>query len=67
MPTKDVHLPEGKTMAFYFEMVKKPSDLSGGPVAVKMKLQREDCLSQTLSVTYSYEYYKHWSRRVAHS
>ena len=29
-------------------MVKKPTDLSDGPVVVKMKSQREDCLSQTL-------------------
>ena len=31
-------------------MVKKPSDFSNGPVIVKMKSQREDCLPQTLRV-----------------
>ena len=47
---KDIHLPIGKTTAFECEMVKKPSDLSDGPVVVKMKSQREDCLPQTLRV-----------------
>ena len=47
-PTEDIHLPVGKTTAFDCEMVKKPSDLSDGPVYVKMRLQREDCLPQTL-------------------
>ena len=31
-------------------MVKKCSDLSDGPLVVKMKSQREDCVSQTLRV-----------------
>ena len=35
-PTKDIHLPTGKTTAFDCEMVKKPSDLSGGLVVVKI-------------------------------
>ena len=49
-PTKDIHLPVGKTTTFDCEMVKKPSDLSDGLVIVKMKSQREDCLPQTLRV-----------------
>ena len=49
-PTKDIHLPVGKTTAFDCEMVKKPSDYSDGPVVVKMKSWREDCLPQTLRV-----------------
>ena len=49
-PSKDIHLPVGKTSAFDCEMVKKPSDLSDGPVVVKMTSQREDCLPQTLRV-----------------
>ena len=49
-PTKDIHLPVGKTTAFDCEMVKKLSDLSECPVVVKMKSQREDCLPQTLRV-----------------
>ena len=49
-PTKDIHLPVVKTGVFDCEMVKKPSDLSDGPVVVKMKSQREDCLPQTLRV-----------------
>ena len=49
-PTKDIHLAVGKTTAFDYEMVKKPSDLSDGPVVVKMKSQTEDCLPQTLGV-----------------
>ena len=47
--TKDIHLPVGKTQAFDCEMVNRPSDLSEGPVSVKMKSQREDCLPETLS------------------
>ena len=31
-------------------MIRKPSDLSDGPVVVKMKSQREDCLPETLRV-----------------
>ena len=31
-------------------MVKKSSELSGGPVVLKIKSQREDCLPQTLRV-----------------
>ena len=49
-PTKDIHLPGGKTTAIDCEMVKKPSDLSDDPVAVKMKSQREDYLHQILRV-----------------
>ena len=36
-PSKDIHLPVGKTNAIDCEMVRKPSDLSDGPVVVKMK------------------------------
>ena len=43
-PSKDIHLPVGKTTTFDCEMLKKHSDLSDGPVVVKMKPQREDCL-----------------------
>ena len=50
-PTKNIHLPVGKTTAFDCKMVKKnPSDLSDGPVVVKMRSHREDCLPQTLRV-----------------
>ena len=49
-PTKDIYLPVGKTTAFDCEMVKKPSDLSDGPVVVKMKSQIEDCLPPTLRI-----------------
>ena len=49
-PSKDIHLPVGKTTAIDCEMVRKPSDLSDGPVVVKMKTWREDCLPQTLIV-----------------
>ena len=49
-PSKDIHLPVGKTTAIDSEIVKKPSDLSDGPVVVIMKSQREDCLPQTLRV-----------------
>ena len=35
-PSKDIHLPLDKTIAFDCEMVKKPSDLSDGPVVVKI-------------------------------
>ena len=49
-PSKDIHLPVGKTTAIDCEMVRKPPDLSDGTVVVKMKLQREDCLPQTLKV-----------------
>ena len=49
-PTKNIHLLVGKTTAFDCEMVRKPSYLSDGPVAVKMKSQREDCLPWTLRV-----------------
>ena len=49
-PTKDFHLPVGKTTASDCEMVNKPSDLSAGQVVVKMKSQREDCLPQALRV-----------------
>ena len=45
---KAIHLQGGKTIAFDYEIVKKPSYLSDGLVIVKRKLQREDCLSQTL-------------------
>ena len=50
-PSKDIHLPTGKTTAFDCEIVKKPPDLSDGTVVVKIKLQREYCLPQTLRVT----------------
>ena len=36
-PTKAFHLPVGKATAFDCEKVKKPSDLSDGPVVVKTK------------------------------
>ena len=49
-PSKDIHLPVGKTIAIDCEMVRKPSDLSVGSVVVKMKSQREDSLPQTLRV-----------------
>ena len=49
-PSKDTHLPVGKTRAIDCEMIRKPSDLSDGTVVVKMKSQREDCLPQTLKV-----------------
>ena len=49
-PSKDIHLPVGKTKATDCEMVKKPPDLSDGTVVVKMKSQREDCLPPTLGV-----------------
>ena len=50
IPTKDIHLPVGKTTAIDCEMVRKPPDLSDGTVVVKMKSQKEDCLPQTLRV-----------------
>ena len=50
IPTKDIHLPVGKTKAIDFDMVRKPPDLLDGTVVVKMKSWREDCLPQTLSV-----------------
>ena len=50
IPTKDIHLPVGKTTAIDCEMVRKPPDLSDGTVVVKMKSQREDSLPQTLRV-----------------
>ena len=31
-------------------MIKKPSDLADGPVVMKMKSQRKDCIPQTLKV-----------------
>ena len=70
-PTKDIHLPVGKTTAFNCEMVKEPPDLSDGPIVVKMKSQKEDCLPQTLRVALvngqiHREYYKYWPGRVAH-
>ena len=46
-PSKDIHLPVGRTTAIHCEMVWKPSDLSDGPVVVKMKSQREGSLPQT--------------------
>ena len=49
-PSKDINLPVGKTTAFDWEMVKKPSDLSHGFTVVKMKSQREDTQPQTLRV-----------------
>ena len=49
-PSKDIHLPVGKTTAIDCEMVRKPPDLSDGTVVVKMKSEREDCLPQTLKV-----------------
>ena len=49
-PSKDIHLPLGKTTVIDCEMIRKPSDLSDGIVVVKMKSQREDCLPQTLRV-----------------
>ena len=49
-PSKDIHLPVGKTRAIDCEMVKKPPDLSDDTVVVKMKSQKEDCLPQTLRV-----------------
>ena len=36
-PSKDIHLPVGKTTATDCEMVRKLSDLLDGPVVVKMK------------------------------
>ena len=45
-----MHLPVGKTTAFDCEMIRKPSDLADGPVIVKMKSQRDNCLPQTLRV-----------------
>ena len=50
IPTKDIHLPIDKKRAFDCEMVKKQSDLSDGPVVVKMKSQRGYCLPETLRV-----------------
>ena len=41
IPTKDIHLPVGKTTAIDCEMVRKPPDLSDGRVVVKMKSQRK--------------------------
>ena len=49
-PSKNIHLPVGKTTVFDCDMVKEPSDLSDGPIVVKMKLQREDHLPQTLRI-----------------
>ena len=49
-PSKDIHLPAGKTTAIDYEMVGRPSDHSDGPVVMRMKSQREDCLPQTLRV-----------------
>ena len=49
-PSKDIHLPVGKTTAIDCGMVRKTSDLSDNPVLVKMKSQREHCLPQTLRV-----------------
>ena len=49
-PSKDIHLPLGKTTAIDSEIVRKPPDLSDSIVVVTMKSQREDCLPQTLKV-----------------
>ena len=49
-PTKDIHLPTGTTTAFDLEMVKKSSDLSDGPVVMRMKSQGEDWLPEILKV-----------------
>ena len=49
-PSKDIHLPLDKTTAIDCEMLKKLPDLSDGTVVVKMKLQREEYLPQTLRV-----------------
>ena len=49
-PSKDIHLPVGKTTAIDYQMLRKPQDLSDVTVVVKMKSQREDCLPQTLKV-----------------
>ena len=49
-PSKDIHLPVGKRTTIDCEMVRKPPDLSGRTVVVKMKSQREDSLPQTLKV-----------------
>ena len=40
----------GNTTAFDFEMINKPTDLADGPVVVKMKSQKVDCLPQTCRV-----------------
>ena len=50
-PSKDIHVPLGEITAVDCEMVKKPLDLSDGPVVVKMKSKGEGCLPQTLRVT----------------
>ena len=50
IPTKDIHLPVGKTTAIDSEMVRKSPDLSDGTVVVRMKSHRKDCLPQTLRV-----------------
>ena len=46
-PRKDMCLPVGKTTVFYFEMVKRPSNLTDGPVVLKMKPQRDTYSPQT--------------------
>ena len=71
-PSKDIHLPVGKTTAIDSEMVRKPPDLSDGTIVVKMKSQREDCLPQTLKVVVdkwqnTYECHKYWSGRITFS
>ena len=48
---KYIHLPVGETTAFDCKMIKS-SDLAEGPVLLKIKSQREDCLPQTLRVEY---------------
>ena len=62
-PSKDIHLPVGKTTAIECEMVKKPQDLSDGTVVVKMTSQRrlsasniESCSSRWQN---TYECHKH--------
>ena len=49
-PSKDIHLPIGKTTAIDCEMVRKTPDLSDDTVVERKKSQREDCLPQTLKV-----------------
>ena len=51
-PTKNLHLPVGITKAFDSKMAEKASDLSDGPIVVKMKSQTEYCLPQTLRIPF---------------
>ena len=64
-PSKDIHLPVGKTTAIDCEMVRKPSDLSDGTVVVKMKsLSASNIESCSSKWQNTYECYKYLSGRI---